>query len=114
MRLALALVASIAAFATGCDTLNCQSTCNRLYQESECNIGSAGVTRDDLVTTCLTECEAALDVPGDVGDYAPDEYVPANESVTLENDKQAALWMECIDTTDCKLLEEGHYCAPIW
>lgn len=97
---------------TGCGP-DCQATCNRLYQESECNIQSPGATRDALVTRCNQECEGALETPGEVGDYQPNEYTPANESVTLENDKMAATWMDCVSATSCELLNDG-YCAPVW
>lgn len=92
---------------------NCQSTCNRLYQESECNIQSPGATRDDLVLECNTQCENALEVPGEVGDYNPKEYTPNSVSVELENDKQAAVWMDCIAEQSCELLNDG-FCAPVW
>ena len=98
----------------GCSAdLDCQSTCNRLYQTEECGIASPGSTQSELLDLCNNSCDAALDIPGEVGDYDPNEYTPASVSIDLENDKQAALWMECVSVTACELLNEG-YCAPVW
>lgn len=100
--------------AAGCDNPDCQSTCNKLYAESECDLRSAGQTREDLLRTCSQECETALDKSGEIRpSFKPDEDTPNDESISLESDKEAALWMDCIAETDCALLDEG-YCAPVW
>ena len=122
-RLVLALSAVAALATAGCGP-TCQSTCNRLYQEDECNLQSAGLTREELISTCMEKCENALDREGDLGDYDPNQYTPANETVELENDKQAAAWMECVASTACCQLGQsasqecasgsGGYCAPVW
>ncbi|MFT4975080.1 MAG: hypothetical protein ACI8S6_000967 [Myxococcota bacterium] len=99
--------------AAGCDNPDCQSTCNKLYQSEECSIASPGSTQTELLTTCLDSCNLALDTPGEVGDYTPGEYTPSSVSVELENDKQAAIWMDCVSEFSCELLDDG-YCAPVW
>lgn len=100
--------------AAGCNAdLDCQSTCNKLYQTEECGIPSPGSTQSELIDLCNTSCNNALDVPGEVGDYNPDEYTPASANIELKNDKQAAIWMECISETSCDFLQDG-YCAPVW
>jgi hypothetical protein len=52
-------------------------------------------------------------VPGELGDYDPYERSGSGVSVELGNEKQAAVWMECVNAQDCSRLEDG-YCAPIW
>ena len=113
-KLGLAALASLAVLGTGCGP-TCQATCNRLYQEADpnCNIQSVAMDRSELLTECNNACEDALDVPGEIGDYTPHEYTPSSKSITLENDKQAALWMDCVAETSCEHLNDG-YCAPVW
>ena len=105
-------LAVISAVAVGCGP-DCQSTCNNLYQSEQCNIQSPGSDQGELLTTCMDACESAIGSPGEVGDYNPTEYTPASVSVTLQNDKQAAVWMDCVSETACEFLESG-YCAPVW
>jgi hypothetical protein len=111
----LGAVVALATAASGCGP-NCQSTCNALYQDigsGGCDIQSPGSSRSELIQLCLDECEAALLIPGDVGDYNPLERTPSNVSVSLDNDRQAAVWMECIAETSCEFLDDG-YCEPVW
>lgn len=118
----LLLVAPVAAFAlTGCG-YNCQDTCRHVYAESECAVSTPGITAESSIADCESRCEDALSHTGDQGVYDP--YVPNNGAVaiTLDNDEQAAAWMDCVWTTapaegpdpGCKFLqpEEG-FCAPI-
>ena len=110
-----ALFLSTALAGTGCGP-TCQSTCNRLYQEGggDCSIPSAGLARSELMSLCMDECENALAIPGDArSDYQPDVYTPADKSIIFKNDKEVALWMDCVENTSCELLEDG-YCAPVW
>lgn len=98
---------------SGCGP-NCQSTCNTLYAESECNLQSPGLSREELLRTCESECESALTKSGEIRpEYKPDEDTPSDKSVELTTDKEAALWMDCVAETACDLLDEG-YCAPVW
>jgi hypothetical protein len=121
-------LATLLATATGCGTVDCQSTCDKIYGEAPgCGepkgtpgeegylsglIGPSGST-EKMLRQCQDECTTALQTPGEVGNYAPTEYTPSTEVVELENDKQAALWMDCVSEFDCANLESG-YCAPIW
>jgi hypothetical protein len=120
----LALVVAVASLATGCGN-DCQSTCQRLYgDEPNCNIERPGKTKEELLRDCEDHCKEALRTPGEVGNYNPTERTPQSETVNLDNDKQAALWMDCIEETACTYLDpnprsendnqEGGYCAPVW
>ena len=106
-------VAFLSVATGGCGGPTCQSTCNRLYQADECDIQSPGSTRTELLNRCAQECEDALEHPGELNDYSPDEFTPASVSITLDNDKQAAVWMDCVAETACDYLDGG-YCAPVW
>ena len=111
MLLAIGLVAL-----QGCGP-DCQSSCDKLFGdgEGECNIqvpgkeGEAG--RVEMTRDCVSHCEQALARNGDVGDYSPNERAGANDEVSLDNEKQAALWMDCVEATSCDYLGEN-YCAP--
>lgn len=102
---------AVALATSGCGP-DCYSTCSKLYQE-ECNFESPGQTQSELLDTCVETCQSALITPGDVGEYNPYEKQPGDAAITIENDRQAALWMDCIAETACEKLEEG-YCAPVW
>ncbi len=104
----------LALWASACGP-NCQSTCNRLYTTADngCGIERPGVDQSELISTCMDECEDALKLAGDLDGYDPFERTGSSTSVQIENEKQAALWMDCIAETSCEYLESG-YCAPIW
>ncbi|MEC8277996.1 MAG: hypothetical protein VXZ96_05740 [Myxococcota bacterium] len=109
------LVGGLSCMMSACGP-DCQSTCNRLYLDpgaGGCGIERPGTTIDDRLTRCMEECEYAMDRPGDAGSYNPNEQIPRSETVELENDEMAALWMDCIEETACENLEQN-YCAPIW
>ncbi len=95
---------------------NCQSSCQRIYSSSECNIAVAGFDSPDgkaeLIRQCVDDCDYALRFPGELGDYNPNERHTSGETITLANEEQAAAWMDCIDTVDCSQLNDG-FCAPI-
>ncbi len=65
-----------------------------------------------MYSECVAACDDALDVPGDLDGYDPDERNVSGDKVILENEKQAAAWMDCVAETACEGLEDG-YCAPI-
>lgn len=109
---------------------DCQATCTKLYgtapncgdpqgdpEDAGYLEGLVGPTgRDKKMSTCMKKCGDALQVPGEVGDYDPytrrttqEEEVPE-----LENDRQVALWMECVEEHSCLLLEQQNYCEPVW
>lgn len=110
--LAVALAAFPALFA-GCGTpKNCQNACDKLFQTDQCNLEHPGVSLDEQRTNCLDACTAALSNPGDIGDYDPNQRTSGSTSVKLNNDQEAAAWMECVDATSCEYLGDG-YCAPV-
>ena len=113
MSIGMSLV--IALFAVGCESVDCENTCNTLYQSGECGIQSAGFQQNELLNLCNDECSAALDTPGEPRkEYKPAEYTPSNnDEVTFTNDAEVALWMDCVAETSCDLLKDG-YCAPVW
>ncbi len=90
---------------------DCQSSCEKLYSENECGIEVAGVSRDDLLGQCNTTCENALEQTGEIRDnYKPNEFTPSDKALIIENDREAALWMDCVEENACIKLEEG-YCS---
>jgi hypothetical protein len=102
----------LAGLAGGCSE-NCQNTCARIYSENECGIVIPGVKVADSVNQCQSTCETALKQAGSMGTYNPYER-HGSEPVTLENEKQAAAWMDCVWSTDCELLDPAEgLCAPI-
>ena len=107
----LSCLVSTSVLTSGCGP-NCQSTCNALYLESECNIQVPGITREVLLSRCNSACEDALEIPGEAGNYAPNERTKVGQTVNLQNDIQAAMWMDCIGETACENIEDG-YCEPV-
>ncbi len=91
----------------------CQSVCNKIYNEQYCSLVRPGKESDELISDCIGYCEEALTEPGELGTYDPYERLSSSTSVTLENEEQAALWMDCVSQQSCERLAQG-YCAPIW
>ncbi len=113
MRAILLLtLAGGAALLTACGP-NCQSTCEKLYLESECNTQRAGRTSDQLIGKCMENCQNAMKVPGEIGGFSPYEKVGSGQSIEIENEQQAAIWMDCISETACENIAGG-MCAPVW
>jgi hypothetical protein len=110
------LLSSAALFVSACGP-DCQSSCDKLFgdKSDECNIVVPGRSddagRQDLRNECVSHCQQALARNGDVGDYSPDERSSSADEVVLENEKQAALWMDCVAETSCEDLN-SNYCAP--
>jgi hypothetical protein len=100
---------------TGCGP-DCRSSCEKLYGDAagECNINVASASGEqgaaELVRDCSAQCEDAMSKTGELGDYDPNVRGSA-DSVTLQNEVQAAAWMECIVETSCDNLGDG-YCPP--
>jgi hypothetical protein len=105
----------VTAGASGCGP-DCQSTCNRLYSQNECDIQRAGIERLELIDTCMDRCELALTKPGEAdSDYNPADKMPPSKGVEesiVDTDVEAAMWMDCVSETSCDLLDEG-YCWGI-
>jgi hypothetical protein len=105
-----ALVLTGAVFA-GCGP-TCQSSCTRIWGPGadNCGLERPGLSFADAFDRCVKRCELALKTPGEVGSYDPDQ-VGAGRSGQLENERQAALWMQCVEETSCNRINDGH-CAP--
>jgi len=115
MRFLIASLIPVALLLVGCGP-TCQSTCSRLYDEGggSCHIQRPGhKDQVELKNRCMEECETALMIPGDKGDYDPYTNSGGSASVEIENEMQAASWMNCISETSCDRLEQN-YCAPVW
>ena len=114
MRLTGMLVVATALLA-GCGP-DCRSSCERLYLDGpdQCNINVADQVgaegADELVRNCMATCDDAMTKTGELGDYDPNVRGSA-DSVTLQNEKQAAAWMDCVAETSCDNLGDG-YCPP--
>lgn len=114
MRLVLGLGAVLSAvLLAGCGP-NCQAVCTKMAHECpELSDLRAGYSDDEAFDECVTECEGALDDPGDLSGYDPMERNTSGESMHLNNEKQAAVWMDCVDEMSCDRLADG-YCAPVY
>ncbi len=119
--LAVLGLSGAALLSAGCETHDCASTCQRLFSTGQvggttgCGITQPGQSSEDLIDACNYDCQAALDNPGELGDYNPEERVTGSLTVELKTDMQAAAWMDCVWTTDCKFLsgDDAGYCAPV-
>jgi hypothetical protein len=95
----------------------CQESCNRLYapEPDACDISVPGRTVEEVTRLCVDSCEDALKQTGELGDYDPNRRRASDSTVALENELQAAEWMDCVEATTCELLDPrtGGYCAPV-
>jgi hypothetical protein len=102
-----------AALLYGCNH-SCQDTCGRIYSESECNVIVPGVTPERLRSDCEEQCENALTKAGSMGSYNPYNRAPPDREIVLENERQAAAWMECVWDVECAQLDPSSgICPPI-
>ena len=112
MRLAAPFLLVVATLtAPGCGP-DCQSSCQKLYSADDggCRLPTPGRDADEAIDDCLDECELAINTPGSLGGYDP--YTPSSGTVVeLENEKQAAVWMDCIAESDCTRIADGR-CQP--
>lgn len=129
MRAIAVLLVAFAALLTGCDPdcpggtdcalgPSCYDACEKIFGDSDgqCNIqipGKEGESgRSEMINKCVAHCESALNRAGEVGDYSPNERASGDDDVALENEQQAALWMDCVAETSCDNLDKN-YCAPV-
>lgn len=125
MRATTVILLVLSALAGGCDNdcpggtecaigPSCQSSCEKLYGEGDgsCNIQIPSKTNGEMLNECIAHCEGAMNVAGEIGDYEPNERAAGDDEVALENEEQAALWMDCVADTSCENLE-NNYCAPV-
>jgi hypothetical protein len=87
------------AVTAGCNR-NCQNTCTRIYDE--CDINVPGVTKTQSVADCEQSCESALKKAGTMGAYDPFGRDISGDGAELENEVQAAAWMECVWEVGCE------------
>jgi hypothetical protein len=114
------LLLPIAALATACSGPTCQSSCERLYgdqpatgdEPAQCNLATLFPDTEpaEMMDSCMAHCNDAVARNGEAGDYDPNQRAGAAE-VSLDNERQAALWMDCVEQTSCDLLKTG-VCAP--
>jgi len=109
------LLAPLALLVSGCGP-DCQSSCDKLFGDApdQCDLASGlpGVDPQNLRADCLSHCNGAMARNGEVSeDFNPDERSSGADEVTLDNEKEAALWMDCVADSSCENLNEG-YCAP--
>ena len=97
---------------------SCRDACEKIFGDGdgECNIqipGKEGASgRAEMVSTCVSHCESAMNRSGEIGDYSPNERASGDDDIALENEQQAALWMDCVADTSCDNLN-SNYCAPV-
>lgn len=113
MRLVFSAIVLTVPLLSACGP-NCQTTCTRIYSSAEngCGIAVPGRDEDQVIRDCVDECEFALARPGEIGDYDPNTRNTSGTAIELQNEKQAAIWMDCVEQTDCVALDDG-FCAPI-
>ncbi len=115
MRVVVLLLALVAG-AAGCAT-DCQSSCEKIWAETGCGTPDPTIfdeaSRDARIAECMQHCEGAMLKYGDPGPYEPNIAVSQSASPCLENQRQAAMWMECVDLAACETLEKN-VCAPIY
>ncbi|MSP56914.1 MAG: hypothetical protein EXR69_15120 [Myxococcales bacterium] len=113
----VALAVMFAALSGCAKQHDCQSSCSKLFgnTDGQCAIQVPGHTdangQSDMINTCENHCQQAMAQAGEVGDYDPNVRSSGNEDVGLDNMAQVALWMDCIEETDCGDLKDN-YCAP--
>ena len=106
----LAVFVAPLALGTGCGE-NCRTSCFKAYDERECNVDTPGVPADRRISECVSECQAALRQVGPMGDYSPFSSGSLTPS-SLENERQAAAWMDCIAESTCEQLQNRR-CSPL-
>lgn len=114
MRLALLVLPIAGLLAAGCGP-TCATSCAKIYgqlADGNCNRSIPGEAQEASFDRCVETCENALATPGDLGNYNPNERNLTGSIPSLDTEKQAAAWMDCIDVASCQTLTDG-YCAPI-
>jgi len=107
MRALCVIAASL--LLTACGT-SCPDACNKLYSDVECNLSVGGLTQEEALRECTDMCEDAMVQTGEMGDYNP-ERPGSGTGIELENQTQAAAWMDCIEARTCEDISIG-YCPP--
>ena len=119
-----ALLATVSFLATACGP-TCQSTCERMYASTECDVAVPGLEAGTLISECTDICEDALKVTGplsdDINDYRFDPTrrtpIASEEERTLANESESAAWMDCVWTFDdvtCPEQLGEQYCVWVY
>ena len=95
---------------SGCGE-SCNTACFKAYDERECNVDTPGQMADARIRECIADCRSALRRVGPMGDYSPFGS-GGLERVQLQNERQAAAWMDCIGESECSELQAGR-CNPL-
>lgn len=103
-RLVSAALVLLAAGSVACGE-NCQSACGKIYDPAECGVQIGGVTAAELTRDCVNQCEDALAQTGPMGTYDPNTRRDPLSPSVVENEKQAAAWMDCVAAATCEDLE---------
>ncbi len=109
-----------AVLAAGCGP-DCRSSCTKLYGNSsdaegvaQCDISVPGKSgdegRNELIAECESTCDAAMRQTGDMDGYDPN-VKGTSDDISINNEKQAAAWMDCVAETSCINLGKG-FCEP--
>lgn len=109
-----------AAVMAGCGP-DCRSSCTKLYGNStqadgstQCQIVVPGKSgdegRNELIADCEATCDAAMRNTGEMNGYDPNQK-GTGDDISINNEKQAAAWMDCVAETSCDNLGKG-FCEP--
>ncbi len=115
------LLVIFAVLASACEP-TCQDTCRRFYEDEQCDAGPDGLDNERAIEQCLDICSDALQVTGpevDVRDrrFNPDFVAPLNQTSTLDSEREAAAWMDCVwsfSDDECPTALDDQYCAKIF
>lgn len=112
--------AVVGVFGAGCKP-TCVSTCNRYYAEEECDARPDGIPADEAIPSCITACEAAIDVPGPAPAATDPRFLGTAPSPTageLANEQEAAAWMDCVwsfaTLEECREDLDRQFCMQVY
>ncbi len=118
--LMVALIGAVG-WLSGCGE-NCQNTCQRVYDPSECGVVLPGIEAKELIKDCASQCEFALQRTGEAR-FDPLTTPASDDSWKLENESEAAAWIDCVwqlapgegPSKECGNIDpqQGGFCAPI-
>ena len=102
-----------------CATSDCLTSCQKIWgdQSGQCNLQDESILSDadrqDQINSCKSSCQTALARYGDLGGYEPNQKRQQSDTVCLENEQQAAVWIDCVTATACEDLQ-SNWCAPVY
>ena len=124
MRLSrlLPALATVAFAATACGP-TCAETCRRYHAEDQCDAAPQGLSAEEAIGQCVQICEAALVQTGPEPSardprFDPENISSATRSPQIENEREAAAWMDCVatftDLQECRERLDDQYCVPVF